>query len=172
MASRILYTTLRQPKALLTDIIVFMRERTALLWAGLIVLFFLVSFGIFLVKGKADVERVFLFPDVKSAALKGELRRMRNTGPLEDRILAYLEDLVLGPTALDHTRLLPGDTKINSVLFRGDKAYVDFSRGFLFLDENEIPLSYGEILSIVGRSIRFNFRKVKEVIITIDGQEP
>lgn len=163
---------MRQLKALLTESIEYMRRRLALLWGGLLLLCFLFSLGFFLADGRKEENRVFIFPSVRTGELAGETRRMRNTGLQEERIRAYLEDMVLGPLALNLARLLPESTKVNSVLLRGDRLYVDFSREMLFLEEEETPLPFDRILPIIEQSVKFNFRRVKEVIVTIDGQEP
>jgi len=163
---------LRQLKALLSTSIQYMKQQLSIVWIGLLIIFFLLSLGFFLFKRQKEEARLFMFPDAKTAVLEGEKRWLTNSGPLEDRIRMYVEDLVLGPMDLSHDRLVPLDTRVNSVLLRGDRVYIDFSSQFLFIEDEEIPLTFTEILTILHESVQINFRKVKDVVITINGEEP
>ena len=149
-----------------------MRERVSLFLGGLLLLFFLISFVLFLFNGMKESEKVFFFPDMISGQIKGETRELPARKNLEKAVEIYVRDLALGPMNLNFARLLPQSTTVNSVLLRKGVLYLDFSKHFLLAEEGEVPLSFGEIIDNVKRSVMFNFKQIKEVKITINGQEP
>ena len=114
--------------------------------------------------------RVLFFPTVSSAGLVGEERLI----PLkkgEDAIHLLLAEIILGPVLPNHVRILPKETRVTSLLWRKDSVYVNFSNNILFTG-GEINYSYADILHAVGNSILFNFPRVKNLYIFIDGQIP
>ncbi|HOV62271.1 MAG TPA: GerMN domain-containing protein [Spirochaetia bacterium] len=132
---------------------------------------FLVSLVFYLVIAYGSVERVLFFPRENSSTLAGELRVVPDKRGKEEDIRILISELLLGPAKLDLSRVVPRGTRLNSVLLRKGVLYVDFSND-IFLGRKESELSFDEMLAAVRKTILFNFKRIKSIIISIEGQIP
>jgi hypothetical protein len=82
-----------------------------------------------------------------------------------------VEELILGPTSLYRSRVLPAGTRIQLFMVRDNVAYLDLSRDALFGDDS-VRIDFGEAAAVIEQSLRFNFRSLEGVVITVDGQLP
>ncbi len=118
-----------------------------------------------------QVERVLYFPLYNEAELEGELRRLPKKANREDDIELLVRELILGPFDIHHSRVLPKDTDVESLLLRKGRVYVDFSLDPVLKKEGSI-LSLAEQIAALERTIRFNFPSVEDIMVTFSGQSP
>lgn len=84
----------------------------------------------------------------------------------------YLEDMILGPVELGAIRIVPRNTTVNAVILSDDGTlYVDFDRHIL-MDDNDSAGSIDDRIAIISRNIAHNFRFVRSIVVTIEGQLP
>lgn len=133
--------------------------------------FFLTAVGFYIADGYTKNKHLIFFPEPARHNVTGETRIIHRQSSMEDDVLLLVKEIVLGPMDIRHTGVLPKNTKVRSVMVRDRTAYLDFSFDVLFLAE-EVNMSFDESLSAVRKTILFNFRKLEDVIITIDGQIP
>jgi spore germination protein GerM len=137
------------------------------LFAGL----FLVSLLFYLMLERGSVERVLFFPQENSSTLVGELRDLPDKRGKEEDIRVLIDELLLGPETLHLDKIAPRGTKLKSLILRRGILYADFS-DTIFLGEKVSELSFDEILQTMRKTILFNFKGIKSIIITIEGQIP
>ncbi len=145
------------------------RDRTTLLAAGIYLGSLLVSF-LWLVLFPLDLqEQVLFFPDTVSGRLRGEVRLMPKQDDERAAVAELIDELLLGPTGIHSTRLLPRSVSRQSTLVADDVVYADLSvEAAIF--PGDVALE--DALVAIRKSILYNFRKLSEVEITIDGEVP
>jgi len=147
-----------------------LRGRAAIaggVFAGTLVL----SLGLFFLLGNHSVVRVLFFPSDTGTRLVAEQRFVPRSRGLEGQVGTLVDDVLLGPMNPDAVRLFPRGVTVNAVLIQGRTAYLDLSQRLL-AEDPEIPLHGKAALDALERSIRFNFPRLHEVVISIDGQPP
>ncbi len=117
------------------------------------------------------LEYVLFFPTGREAEIAGEGRKIPKKGNTEERIGDYCKELILGPMDISLNRLLPRDTELISFIVRKGKLYCNFSSSLLF-PENEVPLSFYEMIDSFIYGISFNFPEIEEVVVMVNGQIP
>ncbi|MDR2759770.1 MAG: GerMN domain-containing protein [Spirochaetaceae bacterium] len=98
-----------------------------------------------------------------------EERFFPRSGSREADIRRYVEDVLLGPAIPDAVPLFPRETRLDSLLYRGDTLYVGLSEAAALP-----PLEGGNIftnLHVLYSEIRQNFRYIKDVKFFIKGNE-
>jgi hypothetical protein len=136
----------------------------------LFILVLLISLAFFLIFPPDRANRTLFFPGTTELSLRGE-RRLLPRGTDERAIEFLVQDQILGPARIEHGRLLPRGTEINALLLRNATLYVDLSEDALVgSDAVRIPLD--KALAGLEHAIRYNFRRVEEIIVTIDGSIP
>jgi hypothetical protein len=143
----------------------------ALSWGIILILVILSSVSIYLFNPSKKASYVIFFPGNISTRLSGEKRFLIKNRSSEEEITNFVEELILGPLSINHGRLMPKDTKINSLLLRDETLYIDFNYSFLFSSEPTI-LSAQEMLDAISQSVFYNFRFIKHLHITVDGHIP
>ena len=136
----------------------------------LIVLFFITAV-IMANTGFVSQRQVFLFPLDNNKGINAELRLITKYNDKEERIVHTVRELLLGPSILEFERVVPAGTKIQSQILDGNKLYLDFSEAF-FDQESGLTLPFQERVALVERNIHLNYRFIKDVVITINGQIP
>jgi len=147
------------------------QEKLLILGAILLLATFLISLTFFFVLQRDEAQRVLFFPGNISDEISGEERFVANYRDAERNMRVLVEEVILGPTSLYRSRVLPKDTRIQLFMLRDDVVYVDLSRDALQSDE-AVRLDFGEASGVLKRSVRFNFRSVEDVVVTVDGQLP
>ena len=147
------------------------KPRFVYVFAGLIAGCFLLSLFLFLFMENNLEPRVMLFPGVNLSKQTGEIRYVPRQATMEERIEKYIQELILGPSRLDLSRLFPEHTKLQSVILRDSTLYVDFSEDLLFQGRDD-PLPFDETIELFRRSLILNFRWIKKMYITINGRLP
>ncbi len=93
----------------------------------------------------------------------------RGTGEREIEFL--VEDQILGPARISHGRLLPRATQINTLFVRDDRLYLDLSQDAI-VESDDVRIPLDQALAGLEHSIRYNFRGIEDIVITIDGSIP
>ena len=133
-------------------------------------LFIFSLFGLMLAQGPT-VRRVFFFPPTVGSRLATETRQLRMQFGLENAVAALVDDALLGPMMIQHRRILPKNTRANSILVRNGQVIVDLSEHSLMPD-NEVNLSLDEGVGVLEKTVLFNFREARGMSVTINGQVP
>lgn len=146
-------------------------DRFLFISALLLIASFVISLVFFVVLESDDTARVLFFPGNISDEITGERRIVTNYPDLERDMEVLVEEVILGPTSLYRSRVLPKETRVQLFMLRDKTAYVDLSREALFGDET-VRIDFDDGAAVLERSLRFNFRSLEDVVITVDGQLP
>ncbi len=144
-------------------------DRTTIVAAAVYAASIIISLLWFLVFPLRLQEQVLFFPDTVSGTLRGETRLMPARKSETAEVAQLIDELLLGPTAIHSTRLLPRGVSRESTLMREGTVYADLSMEAA-TQAAEIPLE--EALVAIEKSILYNFRRVSTVVVTIGGQLP
>lgn len=138
---------------------------------GFLLLSFIVSLGAFVLFNDGRIDRTLFFPGARTAEVGGELRSLPRLDNTREDLQLLMREIILGPTEIRHGRLLPRGTQLRSVIVRDNKAFINFSEGILF-EAPEQQLALEEVLDVLRRTVRYNFREIDRVVFTINGQLP
>ncbi len=154
------------------DFILSMRLRGKAAIAGYVILgALLVSVLAFLIAGNGRVERVLYFPRDHGTGLVAEPRFLTRQRGLEGNITELVNSTLLGPSRPDAARLFPRGATVRAAMLRGHTLYLDLTSRVLDTDP-EVPLAVPNAVDVLGKSIRLNFPRVREIDLYIDGQIP
>lgn len=117
------------------------------------------------------VGRTLFFPGTTAVELSAERRLVPRVRDDERSIELLVEEMLLGPTRITHSRIFPRETKLASLMLRGETVYLDLSESAM-LQGSEVHVSTDIALEALRTSIRYNFRGIREVVITIAGNVP
>jgi hypothetical protein len=153
------------------------RGRPAAVGAAFLALFAL-SLALFLVSPAAWVRRVLFFPSTatrnaagKAARLVAEERFLPRHRDADRDARELVEAALLGSARHGTARLFPPTATIRTLMVRRGVLYVDLSAQAAIPDLLA-PLPLGEAAAALGRAIRFNFRWIREIVFSVDGQTP
>ena len=149
----------------------FQKNRISLILAGILACSLVVSLFLFLYLNHGWVERVLFFPRYADGVSGGETRRLPKRDTREEELRYFLEEIILGPTNIENIPVVPEETELRTVVFRGQVLYLDLSEDVLFQSSGR-PLPLERRMALIRRSVLFNFPWVKEIIITINGEIP
>ncbi|MCG8451754.1 MAG: GerMN domain-containing protein [Spirochaetales bacterium] len=138
---------------------------------ALLVVAFLISSLSLLIFGPDVDGRIFYFPSNSGERVGTERRWVPSASSYEKSIVLFLEELVLGPEALEWAPLLPRESEVRSVFLLNDTVCVDFKSNVLKNENTGVPVDFNKALAILEKNILDNFRRVEEVIFTIEGQQ-
>ena len=133
--------------------------------------FFLVSLAFYFIAGNGYVKRVLFFPAKDDRRMSGEIRYLTHSHSLEANITVFLKELILGPAALDLSRIVNKETSLRSVLFRNGTLYIDFDENIIFRDV-DANLPFPDALDFIRHGVFKNFDRVKKIYVTVNGQMP
>lgn len=140
----------------------------AALWVGLLV-FSLVYYA---AQPRGMVRRVFWFPDATATSFQAEWRRLPERDTPHEAVHLYLAELFLGPARLGSESFVPPGTALRSVVLDDQgHLFVDIVGGAL-LDPENTGRSLEEVVEIMQRNVLHNFRFVRSVRVTVEGQAP
>ncbi len=137
----------------------------------LLLLTFLLALGFYLVFPPERVARTLFFPVTTGTELSSERRLVPRVPDAERQVHLLVEELLLGPVDIAHTRLLPRRTSIRSLMLRDDVVYLDLSPEPV-VGASEAAGMVETALEAIRKSVFFNFRFVDEVVITVGGNVP
>jgi hypothetical protein len=146
-------------------------DKALFIAAIMLVAAFVISLVFYLTLHADNAERVLFFPGNISDDISGERRVVTNFPELERDMEVLTEEVILGPTSLYRSRVLPKDTGIRVFMLRDNVLYVDLSREALRADDS-VRLDFVDSAAVLQRSLHFNFRSLEDVVITVEGQLP
>lgn len=147
-------------------------EKKIIFWSGIIPLILLfVSLLFYFTIYNKNHEKMFYYYEQGNENVIGELRKIPKYFEKEKNIQVYAEELLLGPRGMYLRKVFPEGTKINQILFREKKLYIDINNMAL---QSDISKSYniGNSIKLLRKNILFNFPEINEIIVTITGEEP
>jgi len=97
----------------------FKRSLLLLIILGLIALFEFISLGL--------IRRTFVFHTIDGGVVAVEDRMIKHADSKENDIIRYTEEALRGPVSQDLLPLFPYETKLKTLMLRGDTVYADFS---------------------------------------------
>ncbi|MBN2657083.1 MAG: GerMN domain-containing protein [Spirochaetales bacterium] len=130
-----------------------------------------ISFASFLLAGQQTGKRVLFFPDDMTRKIRGETRYLPVYDSETENIELLVRELLLGPEYLMYDRAVPKETRLNTLIFDKGKLYLDFSMELALSDERG-AVHFEEAINIIKKTVTFNFKNVRTVNITVDGQNP
>jgi hypothetical protein len=146
-------------------------DKSLFIAAIMLVAAFAISLVFYLTLHADNAERVIFFPGNISDDISGERRVVTKFPELERDMEVLTEEVILGPTSLYRSRVLPKDTGIRVFMLRDNVVYVDLSREAL-LGDDSLRLDFVDSAAVLRRSLQFNFRSLEDVVITVEGQLP
>ncbi len=147
-------------------------EKKIVYLSGILPLLLLfVSLSVFFVFFNKNHEKMFYFYEQGSDKTMGELRKIPKYMEKEKTVQVFVEELFLGPKEMNLEVLFPEGTKINHLLLRNKKLFIDINNMILQTDIGK-DYNIGKSLNLLRKNIKFNFPGIKEIVITISGEEP
>lgn len=131
----------------------------------------LLSVALFLFFGNDKAERLLFFPSQTGRRLVAEERFLPRHRTLEANVAELAEGVLLGPTRHDALRIFPRGGSVLSALIHGRTLYLNLTPNLL-AEDPEAPLKGKEAFDALGRSVRFNFPGIREIVFFVDGQLP
>ncbi len=141
-----------------------------LILAAIFILIVVVSLTLYFAS-KPWRARVFFFPERKTSALVGERRFLPPRRGLAGNLTLYIQELLLGPSDPLLSPVVPNDVELQSVIDRQGIVYVSLSRQIIDLSA-DATLSIDETIQAIGNGVLYNFPKVRQLFILIEGQLP
>lgn len=139
---------------------------------GFLLLFsLLIAVGFFLLWPPDRVARTLFFPGTTEASLTGERRFLPRTRDRERSVELVVEDLLLGPARISHSRALPRATRVASLILDDDVMYLDLTDAAMF-ETAEVHVDVPTGIDAIRTTALYNFRFLEEAVITIDGEVP
>lgn len=114
--------------------------------------------------------QVLFFPDMRTGELSGERRMLPRLSDPQGAARQLAKEVILGPVAIHHSRVVPRSTGIRTLMLHDKVLYLDLSTEVLH--EIEDSEAFWEIEQAFEQTIRFNYRSIREIVFTVDGQEP
>jgi hypothetical protein len=117
------------------------------------------------------VRKTFVFYSVLEGTQIVEERMQRHSDSPETNMRRYTEEALLGPVSPDAAFLFPGETKLQSFVYRDGVVYADFSESAALSADS--PGAEDVFLGFLtlNEGIRRNFSSVKDVRLFIGGNE-
>lgn len=147
------------------------KKKSSLIPAVALTLVFCISLLLFLISGNKYDRRVLFFPDDMSRIVRGETRYLPVYKSENQNITLLVKELLLGPEYIRYNASVPDNTRLNTLILAGDKLYLDFSIDIAVMDSDSF-LHFDEIINLIKKTVMFNFKHIRTVNITVDGQVP
>jgi hypothetical protein len=129
-------------------------------------LVFLVSFAAWAIADRFS-EAVLWFPDSKGS-LRGELRQIPAKWGAESRAELVASELLLGPKTLPLRPAFDPGVRVESVLYRKGRLFLDISKAAALQDSGTLKTG----LAAMERSLRAALPGLRRLTVTIGGIEP
>lgn len=149
-----------------------MKIKARLIISILLIFLLLLSIGIYIPTAIHKSDKVFFFYERQTDKIIGEKRRIpKIIFNKEHNIDVFVNELLLGPADMKLDPLFPIGTKVKKILYRDKSLYVDLNFMALFPDKKAVH-GFDKGIELVEKNIKFNFSYVKDIVITVLGQEP
>ncbi len=139
-----------------------------IVWTSIFTVTLVVSLILFLARPDRKDRIVLFFPSEATKEWIGEGRNIPHMRNTEESVYELLKEITLGPIQLRLGSTLPRNTRVRSVLLRGNTLYVDFSEQ-LAMTANASPTVFTDSLEAVRRSVLFNFPSIDRVLQFVRG---
>ncbi|TVQ40246.1 MAG: hypothetical protein EA384_03770 [Spirochaetaceae bacterium] len=149
----------------------FAKNRPMIVGLVLLGVAFAVSLTWMLMTNSHRAQRILFFPGQIDTRLQGEVRVVPRYGNTEDDVKVLVKEVILGPADLSRTRVVARETEVRALLVRGRTVYIDLDPRAMFLQE-QLSLNLEEAFAAIRRTIGYNFHRIQDVVITVDGQLP
>jgi len=117
------------------------------------------------------VRRTLFFPDLLSDEIHAEERVVTRRAAQSAAVKLMLEELILGPADINSSRVLPKSSSIDALFINDGTLYIDL--GIRAIAESpDVRVHFRDSLALLERNVLFNFRSLREVVVTVDGQVP
>ena len=116
-------------------------------------------------------ERTLFFVEPVSKAVVMEHRLIAEKHDLELNVELLIKDELLGPSLLVRDSVFPKGTRLNHVLLRDNILYADLSIEAMFPSAHS-GINFKDSIQILEKTISFNFPKIENIVVTIDGSIP
>ncbi|HSV56163.1 MAG TPA: hypothetical protein VLH39_03535, partial [Magnetospirillaceae bacterium] len=124
------------------------------LWPGLFFFFLTLSTAAWMLRSVPTRTAVLFFPRSVDFRLEGERRAVLSGGyGLEENARNIVEELLLGPWDMQRVAALPRGTRVEEILFRRGRLFVDISEDAVFAREPSLIVG----IEAVRRTLSFNF---------------
>jgi hypothetical protein len=114
--------------------------------------------------------RVIFFPDAITHKLVGEERFIKGKPSTLENVKSLVAEILLGPSGPDLLRIFPKETKLISILAKGQDVYINLSEDILF-NTDRIPLKFDVMFLACNNTLRFNFSGLAGIHYFIHGEE-
>ena len=116
------------------------------------------------------VVRPLFFPSRFSEQLQHERHLVPRQDDIRDSICLLAEELLIGSTSLVSDSIAPRETQVQLCILDSDgRLFLDISAHIIDTTSHS---SFDERLAALEYSLRYNFRQIDAVSLTIDGQTP
>ena len=116
---------------------------------------------------QSSQRRLLRFPDTAGGAVHSEWHYLPARDSRRDQIELFIEELKLGPLRLGAVPFIPRHSEIRSVVITDDRRlFVDFDPSVMFAEEN-----VEDLIDLLEYNLSHNFRWLRDITITINGQE-
>ena len=122
----------------------------------------------FLFRGPLHYQVLF-FTDIRTGELSGERRMLPRLKDRNRAALQLVEEVILGPVNIQHSRIVPRSSYVRTLMLRDKVLYLDLSPD-VFHDMEDAD-GFWTIKSAFEQTIRFNYRTIREIVLTVDGKE-
>jgi len=102
----------------------------------------------------------------RRSALSTEQRELELVGSVESRAEKLAEAEVLGPMEKGRSPLLPAMSRVQSVMRRGNKLYIDLS----VPDVAEMDVSFSLVSSAIKKTIASDIPLAGQVVVFVNGE--
>ncbi len=137
---------------------------------ALLVVVLVISLLFFVLYSRRHRSYTLFFPRYGTKReVQWEIRRIPAKPDDEETLRNLADEILLGPADLRLLPIFPRQVDIRTFIFRKGTLYIDFSPDILFfLEESELSLA--ERLSLLEKSLRFNFEEVETVVFSVNGE--
>ncbi len=138
---------------------------------------FLLSVVLYAFLQEKKSRQILFFPENSTIVnhgdvrLSGEIRVLPVRTTTEDNIRLLVEDIFLGATEPTHSRLVSKQVRLLSLVYNRGMLYLNLSKDIL-IEAAGAPLPVELQIRGLVNSIRFNFPKLRNVYVFIEGRLP
>lgn len=121
--------------------------------------------------GRSHQRHVLWFPDATGSTVQAEWRNLPSQDTLHKEVRQFINELILGPSRIGSAPFITAGTSLESiVLDENNRLFINFA-GEALLDTEIIGQSLEDVIVLLQRNLKHNFRNLREIRVTVHGQE-
>lgn len=134
---------------------------------------FLLSLAIFL-GSERKTKALLFFPTDDPTIVHGDFHILPLSDTEEENMRTLLSEVLLDPFDYKLNRVVPSGVRINSFILTKERTvYVDLSIELAHIDGDTPTLEESQLmLDILEKNLLFNFKKIRNVQFSVDGEIP